>query len=188
MVPESSFGLVNRAKAGDASALDRLILRYLPRLRRWARRRLPSWARDLAETEDLVQETIFNAVRNLPTFEMREERSLRSYMKRAVNNRVRDEVKRAVRQPRLQSITDASPSRSPSPVDHAIAREDLLRCRAALARLRPSDRRLILTRLSGSHTFRVLARQSDKRTSDAARMALSRALARLAAEMDRLDS
>lgn len=188
MVPESSFGLVNRAKAGDASALDRLILRYLPRLRRWTRRRLPSWARDLAETEDIVQETIFSAVRNLPTFEMREVRSLRSYMKRALTNRVRDEVKRVVRQPRHQAITDASPSRSPSPIDHAIAREDLLRCRAALARLRPADRRVILARLSGAHSHSALARHADRPTSDAARMALSRALARLAAEMDRLDS
>src|SRR5437868_8574731 len=117
----SSFGLVRRAKAGDVRALDRLILRYLPRLRRWARRRLPAWARDLAETEDLVQETLYNAIRQLPTFEMRDHHSLRAYMKRAVRNRIQDEVKRASRHPPGESLPQHLLSELPSPSDRAIA-------------------------------------------------------------------
>ena len=44
----SSFGLVRRVKAGDSAALDRLILRYFPRLRRWARENyVPASQRDM---------------------------------------------------------------------------------------------------------------------------------------------
>src|SRR5947207_62997 len=144
MPEESSFGLVQRVKAGDASALNRLILRYLPRLRRWTRRRLPPWARDLAETEDLVQETLLNAVRNLPAFEMRHDLSLQGYMKRAARNRVNDEIKRAKRHLTPETLDPEVAGGEPSPERQAISREDLWRCRVALARLRPKDRRLIL--------------------------------------------
>ena len=54
--PESSVELLERARAGDSDALDRLLGRYLPRLRRWASGRLPRRARDLSDTDDLVQE------------------------------------------------------------------------------------------------------------------------------------
>jgi RNA polymerase sigma factor (sigma-70 family) len=184
----SSFGLVRRIKAGDSAALDRLIARYLPRLRRWARRRLPSWARDLAETEDLVQETLFNAVRNLPAFEMRGEHSLRSYMKAAVRNRVHDEIKRVCRHPAGNALPETMASPSPSPMQRAIAREDLWRCRAALARLRAGDRRLILAALSEDLSSGELAIRMEMRSADAARVALARAVRRLAREMEALDS
>jgi hypothetical protein len=39
--------LLARAQAGDREALDLLIIRFLPRMRRWAHGRLPPFARDL---------------------------------------------------------------------------------------------------------------------------------------------
>ena len=38
---DSSVDLLLKAQAGDNEALDRLLARYLPRLRRWASGRLP---------------------------------------------------------------------------------------------------------------------------------------------------
>jgi RNA polymerase sigma-70 factor (ECF subfamily) len=187
MDSDSSFGLVQRAKAGDVSALDRLLVRYLPRLRRWTRRRLPQWARDLAETEDLVQETLLNAVRNLPQFDMRHEFSLQAYMKRAARNRVNDEIKRAMRHRSPDALPDHAASGDPSPERRTISRDEFWRCRVALARLRPADRRVILLALSGERDARGLGQDTGK-SPDAARMALSRALRRLAAEMERLTS
>jgi hypothetical protein len=69
--PESTFTLVERAQAGDQEALDRLFARHLPPLRRWARGRLPKWARDLADTDDLVQDTLLQTFRRLSVFEVR---------------------------------------------------------------------------------------------------------------------
>jgi RNA polymerase sigma-70 factor (ECF subfamily) len=186
MDAESSLGLVERAKAGDASALERLIIRYLPRLRRWTRRAFPSWARDGADTDDLVQETVWNAVRNLPHFTMEGDHALRAYMKRAARNRVNDEIKRIARRPRRSQLSPDYPSQTPRPDETASAREDRWRCRVALCRLRIEDRRMIETAVANGGDPIKLAELTGKPSPDAARMALSRALQRLAREMRRL--
>jgi RNA polymerase sigma-70 factor (ECF subfamily) len=183
---ESSLGLVERAKAGDASALERLITRYLPRLRHWTRQALPSWARDAADTDDLVQETVWNAVRNLPHFTMRGDHALRAYMKRAARNRVNDELKRVARRPRRSQIPDSYPSPTPRPDESISAREDLWRCQVALCRLRTDDRKIIELSVTHGTDPIKLAELTGRRSPDAARMALSRALRRLAREMRRL--
>src|SRR6185436_19368854 len=52
---DSTADLLEGIRGGDASATARLVKRYLPILRRWAHGRLPGKARDLADTDDLVQ-------------------------------------------------------------------------------------------------------------------------------------
>src|SRR4051812_43045501 len=54
---DTTTRLLVRAQAGDADALNDLFRRHVPLLSRWARGRLPGWARDVADTHDLVQET-----------------------------------------------------------------------------------------------------------------------------------
>jgi RNA polymerase sigma factor (sigma-70 family) len=186
MEAESSLGLVERAKAGDISALERLITRYLPRLRRWTRQAFPSWARDAADTDDLVQETVWNAVRNLPHFTMQGDHSLRAYMKRAARNRVHDEMRRVARHPRHSELRFDYPAHTPGPDEAASAREDLWRCRVALSRLRVDDRAIIEAAAANGAEPNTLAHLTGKPSPDAARMALSRALRRLAREMRRL--
>ena len=57
--------LVERARAGDEAAREQLYERCLPPLRRWARGRLPIWARGLLQTDDVVQETVVRSLRSL---------------------------------------------------------------------------------------------------------------------------
>lgn len=97
--PESSLELLERAKDGDAAALDRLLTRYLRPLQRWASGRLPRWARDLSDTRDLVQETLVQTLRNIWTFRPRREGALQAYLRQAVMNRIRDEIRRSRRRP-----------------------------------------------------------------------------------------
>jgi hypothetical protein len=47
---------------GTAAARERLFARYLPVLKRWAHHRLPRAARALRDTDDLVQDTLLNAL------------------------------------------------------------------------------------------------------------------------------
>ena len=54
---ESTVELLEKVKRGDHGALEVLLERHLPRLRRWASGRLPRHFRDGSDTEDLVQET-----------------------------------------------------------------------------------------------------------------------------------
>ena len=68
---ESTFNLIERARAGDSEALDRLFARHRKPLQRWASGRLPKWARDIADTEDLVQETLLQTFKRIEGFEPR---------------------------------------------------------------------------------------------------------------------
>src|SRR4051794_9908411 len=94
-VPHSSLLLIERARAGDNAALDELVRRYLPRLRRWASGRLPAAARGLLDTDDIVQETMVKAVRNLGHADLERDGALQAYLRQAVNNRVVDAYRHA---------------------------------------------------------------------------------------------
>ena len=74
--PESTATLLSLMRDGDGAARERLVARYLPLLRRWAHGRLPGYARDLNDTNDLVQITLMSALRNLEQFESRHEGAL----------------------------------------------------------------------------------------------------------------
>ena len=71
-----------------------------------------------------------------------------------------------------------------SPLEEAIGREALQRYESALARLRPEERQLIQARVEMQQSYQQIATAHGKSTADAARMAVSRALVRLAEEMD----
>src|SRR5687767_12315326 len=105
MREEASVELIRRAKTGDADALGHLVNRYLPRLRRWAAGRLPVTARDLGDTNDVVQEAVIRTFRNLDRFEERGEGALQAYLRQAVMNRIRDEIRRTGRRPRVEVLS-----------------------------------------------------------------------------------
>src|SRR4051812_20935327 len=86
----SSADLLERSRAGDSAALGTLVELYLPRMRRWASGRLPVAARQLVDTEDIVQDTIIAALRNLDHVQIRDEGALQAYLRKALVNRVTD--------------------------------------------------------------------------------------------------
>src|SRR5688572_26829321 len=96
---DSTLSLLTRARNGDDQALEDLLGRYLPALSRWATGRLPIPARDLVDTSDLVQETLIATFKRLDGFEHRGEGALYAYLRQAVLNRIRDELRKARRRP-----------------------------------------------------------------------------------------
>jgi RNA polymerase sigma factor (sigma-70 family) len=183
MDSQSSVELLERVRNGDSDALEILLRRYLPALRRWASGRLPQWARDLAETEDLVQETVFKSLKRLPGFEYRQEGALQSYLRRAVLNRIRDECRRARRAPAFNDLDENARYEGLSPLDAAIGVEGVERYEAALERLREQDREAIVARIEMGYSYGEIAVMLGKSNAEAARQAVSRALVRLAEEM-----
>src|SRR5918999_4728567 len=101
---ESTFHLIERARAGDQQALERLFARHLKPLQRWARGRLPKFARDLADTDDLVQDTLLQTFKRIEGFEPRGVGALHAYLRQAVLNRIRDELRRKGRQPEATEL------------------------------------------------------------------------------------
>lgn len=181
----STSDLLGRARAGDDEALNRLFARYLPALKRWARGRLPAWTRDLRDTDDIVQETLVQTLRRIDEFSPQHEGALQAYLRQAVVNRVRDEVRRVGRRPIAAEISEEHEDSSLSPLDQAIGREAAARYESALQKLRPGERELVVARVEMGNSYQEIAREHGKRSADAARMAVARALVRLAEEMDR---
>ncbi len=182
---ESTFHLLDRFKAGDREALERLYARYLPRLRRWASGRLPRWARDIADTQDLVQETLLQTFNKVEAFEPQHEGAFQAYLRQAVMNRIRDEIRRVGRKPGQVELADQHEDRNPSPLEQAIGSEAIERYEKALARLKPEEREAIIARVEMGCSYEELAAALGKPTADAARKAAQRALVRLAEEMGR---
>jgi RNA polymerase sigma-70 factor (ECF subfamily) len=182
---ESTRDLVQQAKSGDRDALDRLLARVLPPLRRWAGGRLPRSRRDLMDTDDLVQETAIRAVRRLDAFEPRHEGSLQAYLRQAVMNRIRDEIRHSARIPATVELDENERNRDASPLEAAIGREAADLYDAALSRLRAEDRDAIVARLEMDLSYEEVAQAVGKPSAGAARVAISRALVRLAEEMNR---
>ena len=71
-----------------------LVERCLPPLRRWAHGRLPQFARDKFNTEDLVQEAVLRVLRRLETFESRQVGALQAFLRQTVRNLICDEIRR----------------------------------------------------------------------------------------------
>jgi len=182
---ESTFSLIERARAGDTQALERLFARYLQPLQRWASGRLPKWARDLADTDDLVQDTLLRTFKKIETFEPRRVGALQAYLRSAVLNRLRDELRRKGREPELTNLDSIEVEATDSPLEAAIGREQVEAYEKALERLKPEEREAIIARVELGYSYEELALMLEKPSAEAARKAAQRALVRLAEEMKR---
>jgi RNA polymerase sigma factor (sigma-70 family) len=179
----SSLRLFVRARAGDRSALDLLFTRHVGPLLRWARGRLPRWARTAADTADIVQDAVLQTFRRLDVIEVRGPRALRAYLRQAVDNRIKDELRRVGRRPVADPLDSAHPDVAPSPLDAASSAEAAERYKQALNRLRPEERALIVGRFELGYSYEQLALTAGRPTAAAARVALHRAVMRLAEEI-----
>jgi RNA polymerase sigma factor (sigma-70 family) len=182
---ESTFHLIERARAGDDEAIERLFARHLKPLQRWASGRLPKWARDLADTDDLVQDTLVQTFKRIEDFEPRRVGALQAYLRQAVLNRIRNELRRKGRQPHVTDLDGIEVESVESPLEQAIGREAVERYEEALQRLTTEEREAIIARVEMGYSYEELAEALGKPTSEAARKAARRALVRLAEEMQR---
>lgn len=180
---ELTGDLLDRARAGDEAALNELFERHLPTLRRWAHGRLPRWARDIADTTDLVQETILETLKRLDRFENRGDGALQAYLRQAVMNRIRNELRKVAIRGASQTLDSAVQDEGTSPLEAAIAQDTMDRYDAALQRLKPEEREAVISRVEFDLSYAELAEVLGKPSPNAARMAVVRALLRLAEEM-----
>ena len=177
--------LVERAKQGDDSALDMLMMRYRPRLVRWASGRLPSYARSLLDTGDLVQETLLRTMEGLHKFQVRGPDSFGSYVRSAILNRIQDQIRWAGRRPGDNGMVDRLTDATPSPLEHTIGADLAQRYEVALAQLTEQERQLIHLRIEVDLDHSEIAAIVGRGSPDAARAAFLRALRKLAGLMGR---
>ncbi len=188
-----------RAAAGDDQARHLLLERHLGSLRSYIRVRLGRHLRQKETSLDLTQSVCRQVLQNFEGFDYRGEDSFRHWLLRQAENKIRDRqrywhrgkrdrdreegpaevaVAQGARELKASPLQDlCTPSR------HVAGREELLRLEDAFARL-PEDFRTVIhfARIQGlSH--REIAERMGRSTS-ATRTLLSRALARLASELE----
>lgn len=182
---ETTSHLLDRIRSGDRQALDSLFERFGPRLRRWASGRMPRFARDMSDTEDLVQETMLATFRRLDSFKPQGPGALQAYLRQALMNRIRDELRKWKRRPADDTLDELIPDAGASPLEQTIGQAAADRYERALERLRPEEREAIIARVEMGYSYQELADALGKPSADAARKAAERALLRLAEEMNR---
>jgi RNA polymerase sigma-70 factor (ECF subfamily) len=178
--PDSTAALLGRIRGGDSAARERLFARCLPRLQQWAHRRLPPRARDIADTDDLVQVALLRAIHRVEAFEARNEGSFLAYLRTILLNAVRDELRRTARRPELTDLdVDLMQDGAPSVLDEVIGRDRLRQYEVALERLTVEQREAIILRVEFGMGFREIAEAMGKSSADAARMTVARAMVHL---------
>jgi RNA polymerase sigma-70 factor (ECF subfamily) len=180
---ESSIDLVLKAQSGDAAALEELLARYLPRLQRWASGRMPIGIRSMNDTGDIVQDAVIRSLRNLNSLQIKTEGDLQAYLRKAIRNRIIDEIRRYERRPQREQVPENAIADCTDPLEAVIGAEMLAAYERALEGLSDEERQAIILKVELHLTYEEIARQLDKPTPAAARMAVTRALKRLAATM-----
>lgn len=177
---ESTATLLSLLRQGDSTARERLVARYLPLLRRWAHGRLPAWARDLNDTNDLVQITLLSAMKNLDQFESQHEGALLAYLRTTLLNAIRGELRRVGRHGVVQPLPDdpdAMKLEQPAP---RLDSDQWLDYEKALGQLPEHKREAVLLRLEFGFSYAEIAAAMRSPSEAAASMMVTRALVDLA--------
>jgi len=180
---EPTIELVLSARNGDRRALEALLERCLPPLKRWAHGRLPARARGGLDTGDLVQEAAMHVLARLDKFEPRHVGAMQAYLRMSVINRIRDEIRKIGRRPEAVELTTEPPSDITSPLELVLREEGYERYRGALEKLRTRDREMVVARVEVQWTIQEIAHRFGMASIDAARVAVSRSLKRLSAQL-----
>jgi RNA polymerase sigma factor (sigma-70 family) len=182
---ESTTSLLQQVAAGDDQARERLCQHFLPILSRWAHGRLPDYARDLSETQDLVQAALIRALDHVEDFESLREGAFLAYLRKILLNNIRMEIRRVTRRNR-HGFSDSE--YEPSDPDASILSEviglDVLdRYEAALMTLTDKAREAVMLRVEFGYSFPEIALATDTPSANSARMLVSRSLVQLAQAM-----
>jgi RNA polymerase sigma-70 factor (ECF subfamily) len=142
---------IKAANAGDRDALNDLLSRYQPWVRKAVAQRLGrNHAHDRAD--EIVQESLLDAFRAIHRFEDRTEQGFRQWLAQIVLNNVRDSARRRLReQGRAAGTATSSPAssiaaRDPRPSQNALVKELEQHIHDALVRLPPLHREIMKLR------------------------------------------
>ncbi len=187
-VPEdaqsSTHALIQRGRAGDSSAWDRVFGRMLKRIRRWAHGRVPQSALGAGETQDFVQDAALGVWTRMDQLDFRKPGELDAYVRQAVINRIRDQARRGLARPALLPLDPGIIDQSPSALERALDGEALVRYQHAFAALDVRDREAVIARATMGYTFDQIAELTGRPSAAAARMSVNRSIERLRRAVD----
>jgi RNA polymerase sigma-70 factor (ECF subfamily) len=180
---EPTEELLRRIRAGEAAARQALYERCLPLLRRWAQGRLPHYARDISDTDDLVQVTLLRALNRVEEFETAGSGSFLAYLRQILLNEVRAELRKRRRRGDKVDIDDLPlADEAGSIVEQLVGHERIRSYESALATLDREQQALIVMRLEFGMSYQEIAIETSA-SADAVRMRVTRALKTVASRI-----
>jgi RNA polymerase sigma factor (sigma-70 family) len=178
-----SSRLLAAAQKGNKAALEKLFERELPALRRWVHGRVPRWMYSTSDPDDIVQLTAIRTLHHLHHLDGSKYPSLQPYMRQTALNLVRDEARRAGRAPETVPLEDDDAVYEPTPADASFGKAMWRTYRRALKAIPARHRDCIVGRIERGLSYADLARELNRPSQGAARVAVVRALEALAREM-----
>jgi RNA polymerase sigma-70 factor (ECF subfamily) len=171
--PTSTFALLERAQSGDREALSRVFEKYQRRLAVLTHFKLSDGARAFAEVDDIVQETMLRAFRDIEGFSYRAPGSFLRWLSSIADHVIVDRVRYQGRERRAGEevpFRSASNPAGPEPADSQTpsrllaqreAVEGLLRQLAAL----PEDYRkaILMAKIEGLSTAEMAVQLGKSR-------------------------
>lgn len=190
--------LLLRWHRGDQEALALLVQQEQAFVAQHVRGRLGSSLRRQLETQDVVQQTMLNALRNAPRFLLSDRGQLRGLFVRMVENTLQSAANHQQRQKRDvrreqpwtavadDTVVDLDVADTATDPSAAVAREDLRAwIRLALELLDVDDREVVERRDYQEQSFAAIAAELEE-AEDTVRMRYQRALPKLAAALTKL--
>jgi RNA polymerase sigma-70 factor (ECF subfamily) len=186
--PTSTFGLLERLRAGDKESFTELFAKYRPRLAVLIHYKISPELRGRVEVDDILQEVFFTASQDVGNFTYRSAGSFMSWLARIADHAIIDAARSMGRQKRhaaeMLRFRSASNPAGPEPVDsHTPSRifaeqEGLQRLLDKLDALPPDYRDAILMAKVESLSPTEMAERLGK-SREAVAVLLHRAIQRL---------
>ncbi len=191
--PHTSVVLLARAQAGDQEARDALYRRILPSIKELVRRRMGAHLRQRADSLDIVQSALVEAVAGVGRFQPDGDGALLRWMARIAENKLRRQARdmrvgdrNPARNRRLDPLDSEEVGHEPAersvlvPARKAASDEERDWVQGLLEQLPERERVLIRLRKLEERNWEEVLELSGEENLKAARSAFSRGLARLA--------
>lgn len=183
---------IQAAQKGDRQALEDLLSRYLPVVRRIVSLRMGKKLQEFADQDDLVQEVLIDVLQGIDRFSFRTEGSFQHWISNCVECAIKDHARKAgARKRGLGKVrrfgdygtsvlrTSIFADRSPTPSQVVRGKELEERVEKALLEMPRHYREVIILRNLCGLSYEETARELRFAQESTARKAHSRALAKL---------
>lgn len=151
---------------------------FQPALLRWAHGRIPTQAQGFMDTEDVVQDTMAMAFKNMANIKAKRPGAFFTYLRTTFINQIKQELRK--NKPFQNSITQFSH-------DQKLAYEEdlntLMAYDKAIEQLNEDECEAVILRMEFGFSHQEIADMLERPSANATRMFISRALVKLAKTM-----